>query len=811
MKIINKLVKKNIFLNKQRSIVTVIGIILSCALITTLLNLVTSFQETMIFESYFNYGYRHITFYDVDIDDVDIIESNNFVESVYLATSNLGIYENSSIEIIGLDEVAKKDLENYLIDGVVPVNENEVVIDCFFASEYDLEIGDYILLNEYTTNDYTGTVGSSYYKVVGTSKYNTYFINMTTDYYVYKYVENIDEATNVHVLYNDPSDYESTTTSILTTLEYDYSYNSEYLKWSGYSTSDETLELIYSMGLIVSIIIVFTSIFCIKNSFSISSLEKTKMFGTLSSVGATKKQIKCIVLKEGFYFSVIGIPFGIILGIIGSFILITLVNLYLDSVYITSTVIFSISFLGIFISIILSSITIYFSAIGSAKKASNLTDIEAIKNTNEIKVKKNKSKAPKIIKKIFGITGVISYKNMKRNKNKFKTTIISLVVSITIFISLSYFVSIGFNAIEQMYLQKTYNIYFGLYDDSYSLDYQYEIANKIISFDEVEDYIIYIRSYNKTDQISLDYNFKNSISNEENTGVILLSISDEKYSKILTEYNIDNSGYEEKAIVIKNTYNYYDEFSVLKEYSILDDNSNSINLYDNDGALIDVLDLQFIENIEFMGSEDFSSSYPIILVSKSYMFEMFFTDNVVEIYIETDNPNTIQLLVEEYAELNSIDLITFNLSESLEILNNAVLLISIFLYGFIVVIILIGLTNIFNTITTNMKLRSKEFATLQSIGMSDNELKSMIRLESILYGVKSLFWGLLFGTALSYLMYCILINNDLENIIGSFSLPFYAIAITVIFVFMIIYMIMKFSLIKIKKQNIIESIKNENI
>ena len=86
-------------------------------------------------------------------------------------------------------------------------------------------------------------------------------------------------------------------------------------------------------------------------------------------------------------------------------------------------------------------------------------------------------------------------------------------------------------------------------------------------------------------------------------------------------------------------------------------------------------------------------------------------------------------------------------------MNNLFTLIAIFLYGFIIVISLIGITNIFNTITTNMELRKQEFAMLKSIGMTSKEFKRMIRLESLFMGIKSLLFGILIGIILSYLIY----------------------------------------------------------
>lgn len=148
-----------------------------------------------------------------------------------------------------------------------------------------------------------------------------------------------------------------------------------------------------------------------------------------------------------------------------------------------------------------------------------------------------------------------------------------------------------------------------------------------------------------------------------------------------------------------------------------------------------------------------------------------------------------------------------NVSESAKMMNNLFTLVAIFLYGFIIVISLIGITNIFNTITTNMNLRKREFATLKSVGMTSKEFKKMIRLESVFIGAKSLFFGIPIGLGISYLIY-----NFMEKESGFvFKFPIVAIIISIVVVYLLITILMRYSMNKINKENTIETIRNENI
>ena len=124
----------------------------------------------------------------------------------------------------------------------------------------------------------------------------------------------------------------------------------------------------------------------------------------------------------------------------------------------------------------------------------------------------------------------------------------------------------------------------------------------------------------------------------------------------------------------------------------------------------------------------------------------------------------------------------------------------IFLYGFIAIVSLIGITNIFNTVTTGMELRGKEFAMLQSIGMTKKEFDKMIRLESVFYGSKALIIGVVSGTILSYVIYISAGESQLK-----YTLPLLAIVMSVIVVIILLLGIMKYSIAQIRKQNIIET------
>ncbi len=170
--------------------------------------------------------------------------------------------------------------------------------------------------------------------------------------------------------------------------------------------------------------------------------------------------------------------------------------------------------------------------------------------------------------------------------------------------------------------------------------------------------------------------------------------------------------------------------------------------------------------------------------------------------IQSENPDKLEESIEKIDQ----NIIIRNMAKKVKEEKAMILVTKIFLYGFIAVITLIGVTNIFNTITSNMELRQKEFAMLKSIGMTKKEFNRMINLETIFYGSKSLLYGIILGMIGTYFLY---LAFSIKN--NTFLFPVAAIAISAIAVFILIFVIMKYSVGKINKQNTIDTIRKENI
>ena len=436
----------------------------------------------------------------------------------------------------------------------------------------------------------------------------------------------------------------------------------------------------------------------------------------------------------------------------------------------------------------------------SARKASKISPIASLRNSGEIKIKGNKLRSPKIINHFFGIGGEISYKNMKRNKKKYRTTVISLIVSIFVFIALSTFINVAFVAVKD----EINSIEFNLSLTSTDIK-NFETIKNITNLDTINDYSVI--SSNDVDIIKPKYNpdYVNllNLKSFETDRILLVTLGDYQYRKYLDSLNLNYDDVKDKGILIdelqirKQDANDKIEKYVLRSFDYQQNELINLNVSDKNLNL----PIAYVTNKKPFGLQNYVSE--MLVISNEYASKLYKDENLA-IYLLSSDPNKLQDDIDVMLKDTNYNL--NNLEENYQMMKNLYTLIAIFLYGFIIVISLIGITNIFNTITTNMNLRKPEFAILKSIGMTSKEFQKMIRLESIFIGVKSLLFGVPIGLILSFLIHKVLSSEG-----AKFPVPYLSIIICFVVVFLIINLIMNYSLNKIKKQNIIETIRNENI
>jgi putative ABC transport system permease protein len=870
MGILNKLTIKNLKLNRKRTIVTIIGIMLSVALIDSVATMYSSAIKSLIEYETYEKGNFHVAYYDVSKDDVLTIKNNLGVGDVYLTKdigyAYLSASKNEYKPYIFVKGFTKESLDNLsvkLVEGRLPENEDEIIIPTHLKTngrvnynvgdEITLDIGTRVSFGEvlsqndsyYEENEeeIVNTTTKTY-KVVGiierpatniesydapgftfitymdedsmsgnVSVYAKYNQNGVNNYLqVTSNILGVDEKTFTIYMngeYESEEEYEKIAIE-LNKAKYTYNVNSYLITLEKSPFSNSSLSALGMVVLVVCLIIVGTSIFCIKNSFDISITEKIRSYGMLRSVGATKKQIKNNVFYEATILGLIGIPLGLLLGFLASYVLIIISNIYLKDMYNAGfKLVLSSAWYAVIFSIILGIITIYASALKSARRASKLSIIDSVRNSANIKIKSKKIRCPKIIQKVFGIGGEISYKNLKRNKKKYRTTIISIIVSVATFISLFSFMKIVFSEVDSVIDFFYYNISLTAYNYN---DDTYRKILETTTLDNIENYSVIRRATISLKHSDSNYNqeyidFLNlKFDSEIDDDISIIAVGSEQYNKYIESLGLNYDEVKDKAILV--------DYSSVEKY---DDNNKSTSKYMRtfnfksgdklEGIIPETGKSCNIEIVNVTEKKPFSleNNNALLIVSDELYDILYPENNFVEIYYLSNDPNKLQDDIDEFLTDEEYDLI--NLEETKKMLENFYTLIAIFLYGFIIVISLIGITNIFNTITTNMELRRQEFAMIKSVGMTKREFRRMIRLESIFMGLKSLLFGIPIGIALSYLMYYLL----KAGLGDTYHLPILAIVISILAVFILIFVIMKYSMNKINKQNIIETIRNDNI
>lgn len=846
MKVLNNITIKNLKLNKKRTIVTIIGIALSVALICAVTTFVSSFQSAMVEREKKKNGNYYIYFKNTTEKQIeDLLVQNDKVKSIAksqeIGYANL---ENSAndykpyVYIESFDETSLKNRGVILKEGSLPRNENEIIIPEHVITNggQNWKIGDKITLDigKRTLNGESLSQNNPYnienekievektkeYTIVGIMERPNFEEYSAPGYTLITKLENIDlgKPIDVTILLKKPKDTYEVQTELKKHLIFNNSEvttNDSLLQFLGVFKSSRTNEYIIFLACIVISIIMFTSIFVIRNSFNISLTEKTKELGILASIGATTKQLRKSVLFESIIYALISIPLGIIIGILAIGIVLFIVNNLLTNGGIEIIDNFNlklvISIIPISIAILTSFIMIILSAIKPAIRASRISPIDAIRSSNDIKIKSRKLHTSKLTKKLFGIEGEIASKNFKRSKKKYRTTIFSIFLSIVLFLSMQSIVSNVFDVSSTQYVKRDYNMYVSSSKQTNKerLDY----FEKITNLNGIENYVLEKSAILEIDKNHItkehleSYNMVNSIA--------IYAIGEEAYNNYLKELGLTYDEANEKAILYDTNIKYlYEEGKdgvKRVEYRMTDfnegDNISYIQKkYDlHTGYEVEVgsgnLEIIKITDKLPMGDLLKTSQYPTLIVSDAMIEKFDYT--VGNLYLKANNTEKLQEQISDIDKSNINNI--YNIEAEVKAQNNIVLVISIFLYGFIIVISIIGITNIFNTITTNMSLRNREFAILKSIGMTDKQFKKMIRYESLFYGLKALLFGLPVGILLSYLIY-----TQTANIYQSgYKIPFISIGICIIFVFAIIFITMRYAIRKSNNQNIIETIRRE--
>lgn len=871
MNVLKKCCFRSLQKNKRRTAVTIIGVVLAAALITAVACVAVSCRASLIAYEKTENGDYNYWFQGVSGDRLAVFRNNRHIEKMGIAEKvGYARLEGSCnpdkpyIYIRSLNREGFEALSLKLIAGRLPQNAGEIVISNHIRANgmVDLQVGDTLVLQvgERMSGGAVLDQSNPYVydeeellqreektcEVVGIVERPNYELEQRSapGYSVFSYLEDTEAAENLDVFvtytkWGLKHDME-VTAGILGLTEEEFvryygtvpeggedaqirqivdSVKENYWlnKWLKFRFSNGVMKMLYGMAALAVSVIIVTSVFCIRNSFVISLTEKMKLYGRLSSVGTTSRQQKSIVFYEARFIGGVGIPLGVLSGLAAAWILVTAVGgMVEDGVGIR--LVFGTSLPALAAAVVLSWVTVYLSAAGSARKASKVSPISAIRGNDTIKNPKRLS-CPKLVGRLFGVGGTIAYRNLKRARVKYRTTVISIVVSVAVFIGLSTFVQL-LNLASGIYYKNTdYQLRVHVYGED-----AYERAVNLTKLEGVQAAEILRDGFMIVNSSEIPYSQEYLGKNKPGDYLYcqVITLGEEGYRRYCEKLGVTVEQARDKAIV----YAEYSETSregekiVVNEgkiasykpgdrirgsgQAVTETGAEAGMMAESTGdAEIEVL-LQTKEKPICMSNKYYNDV--VLIVSDKWMENsgLPFEKEKAEIYIQSEEADELESALYSAGVPNN-HLVNYDAEYRSD--RNFCLVIAIFLYGFITVVSLVGITNIFNTVTTNMELRAPEFAMLRSLGMTGGEFRRMIWLEGFFYGGKALLLGIPAGILLSLGFH----GFFGEGIVVGYRFPAESILLAVAAVFLLLFAIMKYSVGKNNKRNMVETIQNENI
>ena len=764
MNILSSIAWKNLKRNKKRTIATSIGIIVSVALISFIFTLIYSFQNSMIENTKKSVGNYHIHIDETASEvatkfkQMQKIEKVGISQTIGASDYETQIYAKQGIRIEAYDETSLFNRDISIIEGRLPKNEKEILISSYLVNNMNepVKIGDKLTLDVQKVkltiyNDGKDSVlepdgvEKVVYTITGIIKQTRQEASSSNAYIAITKLEQIEEARpcEVTILLKNPKEENAFYQALMNTnLANHVSENSELLLWQGATNEMNEKSQMELIGILSIIIVVAITIILIRNSFQISISERMKEFGTLISIGANSKQITKIVLLEGIIYAIISIPIGLILGIGIVFFSTRGIGNVLENIYRNELNIqFSINGLFVIATILITLLSTFISCIKPIKEAKKASPIEVIKQNNEIK---NKDvKISKVKSKFLGIEGELAYKNIKRNKRKYRSTTISISIIMILVIIVSGIIQYVFSIVNNTYMPTNRNIDVGII---YGYG-QEETSTVFKNFDRIK----------KQDSI-IDYSilvsFKGIIK-ENNKSISIYGCEGKQYKDYLDNLGLKYEDTVKTGIFISNN-PIVQEGQTLniiiknKEYEIPIIKTSNLDPY---------MQLSGFDNPKILNVGNYEKLVISNDIAKTIDIDDERDSNVrgnfsMDMKINSSNPNQLEKEILQFVNPNKIAVV--NYTKQKEDAQRISTIMSIFLYGLLLVISLIGITNIYNTITANMNLRKREFEILKAIGMSNKQFNKMFTYESLLYGLKALIIGTLIGILLNYGIYSIL-------------------------------------------------------
>ena len=833
MNIVNTLTLRHIKTHKKRSILTVVAIIVSVAMVTAVFTSSISFIKFFQNATVALDGNWHAKFTDKDYSlhkpfyatDENIKE---FAARAYIGKTDFGIEKSANISSVFCAEKNWFSMRNVTVSqGRLPANSHELLLTTTAIEEFELNVNvcDKITVpvtvynaekdeNEEIKREYT-VVGISD-SIVSATEHGEIFSGLDS--------EALETSSETLVL----ARYDKLNNSIWDKMKQtqksvgldSYGYHSDLFNYSGIMANNGIL---VSLGLFAGIllfIIAVVSVFMIYDSFAVSYQERAKYLGMLASVGATKRQKRKSIYFEGLILGAVSIPLGIISGIGGIAVTFKCIeDAFVATMnYPLGTLKVYVNWIVIVGTVLASALTIFISMWIPARKASKTTAIDAIRQVGTVKVKKPKKlRTSKLTEKLFGYEGVLAVKNFKRNGRRSRNIVFALSLSVIVFLTVTNFSMMLSDTKKGMFVSTSDVFINAEYED------REVFLEAVKSNKNIDRYFVEYRDFL---EISETY-FKDSENAEY--GMYLIFLDNESFDGYLRQIGERTEKYHDKnnpTAVLYNSAMRQESNKKKKEAPLKDLEGQQISFTltkvdgqdKNTGEPIltekDASVTVGVQTTKEWKEEKFNMTltpYPMAILSVDHIDGLYDGLEQQPFFME------INVMCDDYSAVSKEITKAIEKADakggyyigtpkaSAQSMNNLFTIVKVFVYGFITLISIISVLNIINTISNSMNERRREFAMIRSVGMTPKSFKRMIYLEAVRYGAKALVFSFPVGVLIHFAMYKALASS-MDFGFNVHILPYFGAAGAV---FVIIAAALLYSIDKIRDDNIIETLKTD--
>lgn len=735
------LASKYLTAHKKKTRLVSLSVIIAVTLIVSIFSMMESlikFERAQILKKEGNY---HITFFNPSQKETAYVNNRIDVKN-YGTLKDLGegTINNEECAFASLDEKFAGNLNLNLTEGIYPQKENEIMLEKWFMNKHKIKIGDTVTLRIPNNKARKFTVSGIYDDWGATKAASIPVVFMSTHM-----SDSITPVTSqIYILFKDKVNIKQAENAFRKDLNLtdERVARNEGLLALMMQTNNNRITQFYAFGGVLFCLILSAAVTMIYNTFNISVMERVRQFGILRCIGASKKQIKKLVRREGLFISLKAIPIGIVAGMIITFIC-TAILKYYNSKLFGEISLFNFSILGISLGIIIGFLTVFIASLVPAKKASSVSPVNAVTGNNEIKISKKKKKG--FLTKVFPIDISIGINNAVTRKKTLFLMSVSIALSITLLMVFSVFVnpkSLGIKPVSSctadIYITCENGISKNVYSKLYSMDGLKRIYGRMTNYVTASFDITKLTDEYKNNVKEIKADSNGLFTGTEKSWFISYDETQLNWAEeFLTAGELDESKLNSQNGIIaveesmrgneavKNT-----KFNIGDKVYIKTDNGNQ--------------EFTVMAVLSAISQHSKNETINTFITTEKIFSENFENKeySVIEMQLKDKNKDIsdIQTIVNEDSNLKLHDLRQLN-SEA----QNAFMTMAVFIYGFVGVVVIISILNIINTMNTSVETKTRYLGVMRAIGMSAEQIFRMVLTQALVYSLSGCILGCGFG------------------------------------------------------------------